>query len=130
MQRIKDRTWRLNNLYWIKDETGLRIPFIPNWAQLILLDNLWFLNVVLKARQIGITTFFCIVYLDDVVFNGLDSGLIAHTLQDATKIFETKVRFAWDNLPEPIKAQYEGDADNVRELKFKRGNLGFGKSFS
>lgn len=94
-----------------------------NWAQEILFDNLWYLNIILKVRQLGVTTFFCILYLDDVVFNGLDAGLIAHTLQDATKIFDSKVRYAWDNLPEAIKSEYELDANNTRELKFRRGNV-------
>lgn len=93
-----------------------------NWAQNTLFDNLWYLNVILKARQLGVTTFFCILYLDDVIFNGLDSGLIAHTLQDATKIFDTKVKYAWDNLPQAIKSWYTVDSDNVRELKFTKGN--------
>ena len=120
-KNIKDREWRLNNLYWIRDEKGRRIKFKLNWAQELLLENLWYLNIILKARQLGVTSFFCILYLDDVVFKGLDAGLIAHTLADASKIFDTKVKYAWDNLPESIKGQYELNTDNARELKFKLG---------
>lgn len=121
--KLKDRNWRLNNLYWIKNEQGLRIKFKLNWAQQYLLENLWYLNVILKARQLGITTFFCILYLDDVIFNGFDAGLIAHTFPDATKIFDTKVKYAWDNLPLIVKNQYELNAENTRELQFKKGNV-------
>ena len=120
-KNIKDRKWRLNNLYWIRDEKGRRIKFKLNWAQELLLENLWYLNIILKARQLGVTSFFCILYLDDVVFKGLDAGLIAHTLADASKIFDTKVKYAWDNLPETIKSQYELNTDNARELKFRIG---------
>jgi len=88
--------------------------------QKILLQKLWFFNVILKSRQLGVTTFFCILYLDDVLFSGKDAGLIAHTLDDAKKIFDTKVRYAWDNLPEAIKKEFKLNADNVRELRFKR----------
>jgi len=93
-----------------------------NWAQQILFDNLWYLNIILKARQLGITTFFCLLYLDDVIFNGYDAGLIAHTREAAEKIFDTKIRYAWDNLPESIKREYQVNADSARELQFKLGN--------
>lgn len=91
--------------------------------QEILIENLWYLNVILKARQMGVTTFFCILYLDDTIFNGKDSGLIAHTLDDAKKIFDTKIRYAWDNMPKTIREQFKVNTDNVRELKFTRGNI-------
>lgn len=119
-QDLRNREWRLNNLYWIKDPDGKRILYRLNWAQKILIGSLWFLNIILKVRQVGITTFFCILYLDDVIFNGLDAGLIAHTLQDAQRIFDTKVKYAWDNLPEAVRDQFIVNADNVRELKFTR----------
>ena len=48
-----DRRWRLSNLYWITDESGRRIKFEPNDAQIKLLDDLWYLNIILKARQRG-----------------------------------------------------------------------------
>jgi len=115
---LKDRKWRLSNLYWIKDTWGNDVLFRPNFVQLYLLENLWYLNIILKARQLGITTFFCILYLDDCLFNGFDSGLIAHTRTDAEKIFDSKVKFAWDHLPEAIKAWYILDSDTARELKF------------
>lgn len=119
-ENLKDRRWRLSNLYWIKDKQGEKVKFKPNWMQEYLLNNLHTLNIILKARQLGTTSFFCIVYLDDCIFNGYDSGLIAHTLDDAKKIFDTKVKYAWDNFPEALKAQFTVDRDSVRELKFKR----------
>lgn len=118
-KNLQNQRWRLNNLYWIKNDKGERIKFKPNWAQNYLLDNLWYLNVILKARQLGITTFFCILYLDETVFKGMDSGLIAHTLVDAVKIFDTKIKYAWDNLPDVIKSKYEVDAESARELRFR-----------
>lgn len=80
------------------------------------------MNVILKARQHGITTFFCILFLDDTLFNMKDSGIIAHTLFDAQKIFDDKIRYAWDNLPDWLKNEFTLDQDNARMFKFKRGN--------
>ncbi len=121
-KNIQNRKWRLNNLYWIKTKKGHRIKFKLNWMQQHLLDNLHTLNIILKARQLGTTTFFCIVYLDDCIFNGYDCGLIAHTLEDAKKIFDTKVKYTWDNLPEALRNQFQVNRDSVRELKFRRGD--------
>ena len=66
VENIKDRWWRLNNLYWIKPKTGKDsslIQFRPNWAQTELYTDLWTRNVILKARQLGVTTFFSIFFL-------------------------------------------------------------------
>lgn len=120
-QNLKSREWRLNHLYFIKDDQGQRVLFKLNWAQKYLLDNMWYLNIILKVRQLGITTFFCILFLDDCLFNGLDCGFIAHTRSDAEKIFDTKVRYAWDNLPENIKCEYILDSETARQLTFKQG---------
>ena len=119
---LQDRKWRLNNLYFIKNDQGNRVQFKMNWAQQFLFDNLWYLNIILKARQLGITTFFCLLYLDDVIFSGYDAGLIAHTREAAEKIFDTKIRYAWDNLPESIRREYQVNSDSARELQFKLGN--------
>lgn len=51
--QLTDQLWRLNNLYWIQDKKGQKVPFRLNWAQTRLVEKFWYLNVVLKARQLG-----------------------------------------------------------------------------
>jgi hypothetical protein len=76
---MKDRRWRLNNLYHIIDKDGRRIPFRLNWAQEALLDGLHHQNVILKARQLGFTTFIQLFMLDACLFNSnIRAGTIAH----------------------------------------------------
>jgi len=125
-KNLEDRKWRINNLYWIKDKNGKRVKFKMNWVQRYLFDNLWYLNIILKARQLGISTFICILFLDDVLFNSKDAGIIAHTLQDAQRLFDTKVLYAWNNLNPFLQKQFQVDAKNTRMLKFTRN----GKSSS
>ena len=120
LANLKDKKWRLNNLYFVKDEDGITVKFKLRPIQEFLLDNLHTLNVILKARQLGVTTFFAINYLDDVIFNGLNAGLIAHTMDAAEKIFDDKIRFAWDRLPESIKGLYIVDTKNAKELRLIR----------
>lgn len=88
------------------------------------MENLWFFLVILKARQLGMTTFFCILYLDQVLFNAnKTAGIIAHRKEDAEKFFDDKVKFAWDNLS-PMLQEHLGppNTDSAKELSFPNGS--------
>jgi hypothetical protein len=65
---LADQRWRLFNLYHIRDVAGTKIKFTPNWAQADFMDNLHYFNVVLKARQLGFSTFIVIYMLDAALF--------------------------------------------------------------
>ena len=102
--QLSDPRWRLNNLYWITDKSGNRIQFKLNWAQESLLNDLHFCNLVLKARQLGFTTFIQLFMLDQCLFNSnIRAGTIAHRLDDARTIFRDKIRYPYDNLPEALR---------------------------
>tara|TARA_R110000868_G_scaffold171824_2_gene407612 strand:- start:5029 stop:6597 length:1569 start_codon:yes stop_codon:yes gene_type:complete len=120
---LKDPRWRLNNLYFIVDKNGKKVKFKPNWAQEIILGNLWFFSIILKARQLGITTFFCILYLDQILFKAnKTAGIIAHTDGDTKKIFQ-RIKYAWENLPELLKENIGlPTSDSVGEMKFPNGS--------
>lgn len=109
--------WRLNNLYTITDKDGRKIPFRMNSAQELLFNEMHYLNLILKARQRGFTTFIQIFLLDVCLFNSnIRAGTIAHTLPDAQAIFRDKVKFPYDNLPDGIKAAVPRIADSASEL--------------
>ena len=101
---VLNRWWRLNHLYWIKDKWGRKVRFQPNAVQASLDDTLHYLNIVLKSRQHGVTTWACIRALDMILFRqNCSVGIVAHTAFDAAKFFRQKVLFAYDNLPPSIK---------------------------
>jgi hypothetical protein len=54
---LTDLRWRLNNLYYITDKDGRRVRFELNWAQERLFNSMHYQNAILKARQLGFTTF-------------------------------------------------------------------------
>ena len=56
LKLLGNQDWRLRNLYKIKDKEGLVNYFEPNWAQ-IELRKPHYLNIILKARQLGVTTY-------------------------------------------------------------------------
>ena len=99
---LSSKWWRLNNLYYITTKFGgQKVLFKPNQHQKYLFENWHNRSIVLKARQLGITTFIVIYMLDDCLFKENQAcGLIAHTKQDASKIFRKKVQYAYQHLPE------------------------------
>ncbi|MCK5014284.1 MAG: hypothetical protein KAS66_10730 [Candidatus Omnitrophica bacterium] len=121
---FKDKWWRLNNLYYIINEHGKKVKFQCNPLQKKFYDNLWYLNMLLKARQFGGTTFTDIYFLDDCIFTrNLEAGIIAHNRDDAQKIFRRKVKFPYDNLPDGLKNQCALTTDSRQELAFSNGSV-------
>ena len=124
VDHFSDQRWRLNNLYWITDKTGTRIPFRLNWAQEELFETLHFLNLILKARQLGFTTFIQLYILDACVFyRDTRAGVSAHTRDDAEAIFRDKVKFPYDNLPDGIKTQTPIVRDNATTLELGNNSI-------
>jgi len=114
---------RLDNLYWIKDAFGDRIKFHMNFTQKNLYLGMWYFNNVLKARQVGITTFSCILGLDLCMFNSNTQALIvAHNKDDAEEFFHQKVKYAYDQLPEALRLARPVDTKRANRLRFDNGS--------
>lgn len=121
-RRLSDPLWRLNNLYRIVDKKGAKILFKLNWAQKELYENMWYCNIILKARQLGMSTFICLLFLDRCLFNSnVSAGIICHTLEDGQQLFR-RVKFAYDSLPEELKKLIAADNDTSQMLKFSNGS--------
>lgn len=121
---ISDRLWRMSHLYKIKTKNGEILTFKPNWAQLELLNDLHYLNLILKARQLGVTTFFSMLFLDTCLFNeNIHAAIIADNKYTAKEIFHDKVKFAYDNIPEYFKQHAPAYRDNANELRFGNGSV-------
>ena len=119
---FSDPLWRINNLYDIVDKQGKKVRFKLNWAQKALYENMWYCNIILKARQLGISTFICLLFLDRCLHNdNVSAGIIAHTLEDSQQLFR-RVKIAYDNLPDQIKAVVSADNDTSNMLKFSNGS--------
>lgn len=121
-KRLGDRWWRLNNLYYIKDETGQKTLFKPNWAQEAFYGSIWYFNVILKARQLGFSTFIAIYMLDSCLFNeNQRCGIIDISLPDAKKKLE-KIKYAYKNLPASIKQEVQALRLGAEEVEFSNGS--------
>ncbi len=102
------KLWRLNNLYKIittdaqkqQEAKSFNVQFVMNRVQ-------WMIHghalkyprlIILKARQLGMSTFFLVSFFDDALTNeALTCGLIAQKMERANELLE-RVRFLWDNV--------------------------------
>lgn len=124
VDQFSDWQWRLNNLYYITDKDGRRTQFEMNWAQDRLFNQMHFMNVILKARQLGFTTFIQLFMLDACLFNSnIRAGTIAHTLLDAQAIFRDKVKYPYDNLPDSLKSAVSVLKDSATELALANNSI-------
>lgn len=91
-------SWRLCHLYAIRGKDGQFQRFRPNVAQRTFFNNEWCFNHILKARQMGFSTFLCLENLDAMLFNeNTACGLIDYSLPDARKKLQI-IRLGYETL--------------------------------
>lgn len=110
---IKDKKWRMDNLYWIITKDGKKSVFTMNRAQrhffetYLATPNPYHRHVILKSRQLGFTTFINLFILDEILFNTNKEGIIiAHKLEDASEFFNRKIDYAIRNMAEDVKGAF------------------------
>ncbi|WP_194857138.1 terminase [Morganella morganii] len=118
---LRNKQWRLNNLYWITDKEGRPVRFKMTPEQTEYFEGIHNRNIILKARQLGFTTEVCIIQLDAAIFESAKCALIAHTLPDAKRLFREKIKYAYERLPDEIKAANPASNDSAGELVFSKG---------
>ena len=122
-EQLNDKLYRLTHLYYITNKSGEEILFNLNWAQLQLYEKEWHQMLVLKARQLGVTTYFSINFLDDCFWHANTSaGIIAHRKEDAEDIFKKKVKYAYDRMPSWTRTFNSATNDRAGELAFENGS--------
>ena len=115
--------WRLNNIYWVKDDQGAEMPFKLRPQQLDLLQNLHNRNVIDKSRQIGFTTAIDLMALDGCIWNKhFNAAIIANTLPNASKIFSNKVDYPWKKLPQALRDRVGLVKKTTEEIHFGNGS--------
>lgn len=124
IELLLDKTQRLQNLYSFVDRNGVKHPFTLNGAQQQLNENRWYQTVILKARQLGCTSFWAIDFLDDCFWcENISAGIIAHRREDAENIFKNKVKLAYDNMPLWTREFNRATNDRAGELAFRNGSI-------
>lgn len=120
---ITDKKWRLNNLYRIVDRNGNSIKFSLNSVQDDVLDGMHTRNLILKARQLGMSTFAVLYLLDEVLFKqNLSAGIVSYSLEHAQHIFKKIIGHALDTFPSKLKHLLGIVQRSAREISFDNGS--------
>lgn len=118
----KDPVFFMRQYCYIQHPTRGKIKFnlydFQETALTELRDNRY--NVILKSRQLGISTLAAGFALWSMLFKEDFNVLVIATTQEVAKNLVTKVRVMHDNLPSWLRGTIE--ADNKLSLKFKNGS--------
>lgn len=122
-KNLNDPHWRIRNLYWIRDKEGKAVKFKPWPEQEKFIENIWFRNIVPKARQRGFSTVIQLLWLDTCLFNdNMAAAVIAQDDATAKKIFDDKILFAWERMPDFVRRENPTVRQNTEEMKWKNGS--------
>ena len=107
----EDREWYFKNFLKIRNKKAQLVPFSVNHAQSIVLEKIKYCEenkilkrfIVLKARQMGLSTLFEAIIFHDTANNELKNSLIiAHEENASTSLFNMSKLF-YENIPEVIR---------------------------
>lgn len=79
-------------------------------------------NIILKSRQLGISTLTAGYALWLMIFKDDTNVLVIATKQDVAKNIVTKVRVMYDNLPTWLKGSEKATANNKLSLELENGS--------
>jgi len=124
LKRLGGRTVRellTVKLLRIRGKDGRLRWLEPNAAQKLFEERRGARNIVLKARQMGITTWIAARYfLNTITRPGTVTVLVAHDQDSAEAIFRIVHRFA-ENLPEAVRrGALRTSRSNARQLTFTK----------
>lgn len=119
---VTEREWRINNLYSIVDKGGTNSTFQMNNIQEKLSRVKALRKMILKSRQVGISTYELISCADFTFFNENKTVcILAHEQDGIEKLFRI-VRHAYDSMPEELKPQLDRGGGSKYELYFPQIN--------
>src|SRR3954465_12210589 len=101
----------------IRDKSGCKAPFVLNEAQKQIAAQWGRKNIMLKARQLGMTTSVAArFFIETITRPGTLTVMVAHDQRSAEDIFRMVHRFQ-ENLPEEMRlGALKPSRANVRQL--------------
>ena len=113
--------WLAEHCLWVRDKSGRRNRLQANRVQRDFEKHRGAENIVLKARQMGVSTWVIGRFLLKTILEpGTTSMLVAHTRESAEAMFGAVARM-WENLPTDLRSSVarQGRA-NVGQMTFPR----------
>ena len=122
--------WRIRHIYTIqsRDATGKDagpIPFRPTPEQDELLEDIYVHGfqkiIVVKSRQLGMSTIIAIIMLDSLLFgSGLQCSIVDKKEDDATKKLNGKIKYGYESLDAALRSGFEVTKSNDGEFSLRR----------
>ncbi len=111
----------IEGLLKVRSKTKGLVSLRPNRAQAEYSAKRTQRNVVLKARQLGMTTYIAArFFIQTITQPGTTAVQVAHSQESAEEIFKIVHRF-WENLPEGMqRGALVTSRANVRQIVFPR----------
>jgi hypothetical protein len=98
-EKLKDKRWRMDNLYLVLDDEGKMRQFKMRPEQIELFENRHSQNFVPKARKLGMSTFLVLDAFDECMFKrDYHAGIIDLKQKDAEDKL-SMAKYAWENGP-------------------------------
>ena len=118
-ERVRDVLMR--GLLKVRNKEKGLVPLVANRAQREYARNCTKRNIVLKARQMGLTTYVAArFFLQTITQPGTLTVQVAHSQESAEEIFKIVRRF-WENLPKGMqRGALMTSRANVRQFVFPR----------
>ena len=114
------RDWLITHSLKIRDREGNIRLLALNRAQQEYSRRCTLRNIVLKARQLGITTYIAArFFIETITQPGSLTVQVAHDQESAEQIFRIVHRF-WENLPIAAQGTLVTSRANVRQIVFPR----------
>lgn len=121
---MDSKEWRLNHLYRIINRDGASIRFQLNPVQTEVLRNLHTRNLILKARQLGMSTFSVLYLLDEAIFErNVSCGIVSYSLEHAQHIFKRIIGHALETFLPEFKPFLQIIQQSAREIGFAHGSF-------
>lgn len=118
IDNIHDSSWRIQNLYKIRNKKSKTIPFALNATQKVLHASTDRFNMTLKGRQQGVSTYYILKYADMAFWNkNVNVAILSHDRESIKKLFRI-VAFAYKTMPDHLKPELARGGGSAYEMYF------------
>lgn len=122
-EAFENPVWRIGNLYTCVTKSGVEVNFTPNDAQCDVLHEVFIQGhkrvLVLKARQLGMSTLIAIIGLDHTLTHENSTfNIQSHNDEAAKDLLREKVIQPFQRLDPALKATVDIVNSNLNELVF------------
>ena len=116
--KFKDPNWRLENLYKIKTKNQNIVKFKKNPVQQSIQNQSTNMDVILKARQMGVSTYYLLKLLDRAIFTKNHTVAIVSHERKSMEILFGIIRRAHKLMDPSVKPELAKGGGSIYQMIF------------